>query len=194
MVTPQFEINTEEPGHIMLIGRDPGTQEMRQGRPFCGPAGELLNNCLDEAGLRRDQLNIINLVAVQPPNNLFHLHKQSDIDAGLYYLDDMLTDLSPSCVVAMGNEACWATIPDWPSSKGAAGGIRTSSGIEDRRGYFWEGKLGHKVISTVHPAAALRSWVPWRMLLALDFQRAREHELIPLEELRPTREVEVVPW
>jgi len=53
MMTPQFEINTEELGQMLLIGRDPGTQEIRQGRPFCGPAGELLNDCLDEAGLLR---------------------------------------------------------------------------------------------------------------------------------------------
>ncbi len=192
MISPQFEINTEETNKLLLVGRDPGTQEIRQGRPFVGPAGQLLNDCLDEAGLQRDNLNIINVCATQPPNNLFFLHTDADIYDGLDYLDVMLSDLSPSCVVALGNEACWATIPEWPSSKAAHGGIRTASGIEDRRGYFWEGKLGHKVISTVHPSFALRSWVPWRMLLALDLQRAREHEKVPLGVLRPTREVEVV--
>jgi len=187
MKTPQLEINIPEPGHLMMIARDPGTTEMRLGQPLVGKAGYVFNDCLNEAGIMREKINICNLVDKQPPNNDFKRHRDDDIINGLAVLQRQLDALEPSLIVTMGNEAAFALIRDWPGSD-----IKHAKGIEERRGYFWESRDGYKVLATVHPSLVARVWKPWRTLLTSDFRKAREFEHTPLDELRPVREVEIV--
>ncbi len=108
----------------------------------------------------------------------------------------MLTQLL-AMIVTMGNEAAYAFVEDWPTLKNM-GGIKNASSIEERRGYVWGDEKtptrgGYKVFAAGHPAAADRTWVPWRMLLAYDFKEAkREFGWHGSRIVRPKREVIVV--
>ena len=162
---------------------------MRQGRPFVGPAGQLLDACLQEAGIDRSEINIANIVGVQPRANEFKAHSEETIAFGRILLMRTVKELQPSLIVTFGNEAAHTFVEGWPTRGGH--GVKYATGIEARRGYFWIWE-GVKVLTTVHPSFALRSWTPWRILLKYDLERAREHEAVPVEELRPKREVIVV--
>ncbi|MEM9884099.1 MAG: uracil-DNA glycosylase, partial [Planctomycetota bacterium] len=54
---------------LMVVGEGPGAEEDRQGRPFVGPSGQLLDKQLGAMGLRREQVYIANVVKSRPPNN-----------------------------------------------------------------------------------------------------------------------------
>lgn len=86
---------------------------------------------------------------------------------------------SPNIVVAMGDDAARACIPSWNLSATKA------------RGYLFEGIAGTKVLVTVHPEQARKSWVPFRVLLNYDFQRAKDESRTPVLD-RPERNVSVV--
>lgn len=174
---------------LVLVGRDLGRNEVRKKRPFIGRAGSLLDNALKEAGIQRSQLlAVTNVVMRRPPNNDFNRHRSWALDEGRSELRDLIERLDPNCVVALGNEAAYALIPDWPT-KGRD--IFGAKGATDRRGYIYEGRYGGKVIATVHPSFCLRSWVPFRMLLTEDLKKAKkEAEFAEFDW--PEREIEVV--
>ena len=58
------EINKPDRGGILIVGRDPGADEVKVGRPFVGLAGKLLTDALGDAGLDRGQLNLTNVVPI----------------------------------------------------------------------------------------------------------------------------------
>ena len=192
---PMQEINNRAPGAMLLVGRDPGTQEMRSGRPFVGPAGQLLDNLLSEAGIRREKINITNLVHTQPPGNDFWRHSPRDVERGHTQLFNLVQRLRPSVVVAFGNEASHALIEDWPSKGGKCSG---SYGIQERRGYLWSPKRSirgtKKILSALHPAGCLVNRDPSgisEMLLLRDLKRARQ-EALSVDLRRVECHVEVV--
>jgi uracil-DNA glycosylase family 4 len=179
------EINSRS-AKILLVGRDYGRNES-SGHPFAGKAGDILNTALLGAGLRRNDVNITNVANIQPRGNNFRAHKRGDVDLGRRELEDLVQGLRPNLVVTLGNEASFALIPEWPSRYGD---IFSATGIEDRRGYIFDGFQG-KVLATIHPAAVARQWIPWMTLLTKDLSRAREEAEFP-EVRRPKREVEIV--
>lgn len=63
---------------IMMIGEQPGDQEDKQGRPFVGPAGKLLDRCLEEAGIDREKVYVTNTVKHfrWEPRGKLRLHKK----------------------------------------------------------------------------------------------------------------------
>ena len=178
----------------MLVGRDPGDQEVRQGKPFVGPAGALLERCMGLAGLRRKDVSITNVVGVQPPKNVFQLHSRSDVERGISELHRLIREQRPNLVVALGNEASYALTGDWPARGGT---IYTASGIQERRGYFWwNEELDTKILTTLHPSGILRgegygNAAVNQMLLTYDLERAREQGRTA-RLVRPKREVAVV--
>jgi uracil-DNA glycosylase family 4 len=176
------EINVLSLGNIAIVGRDPGWHETKQGRPFVeqAPAGSILAAAMTEAGLRRSDVNIFNVVNVKPGGNRFEAHRRFDVEQGLLDLHQNLEQLQPSIIIALGNEACLACL-------GLS--VHGTFGIEDRRGYIFDGPFG-PVLASIHPAAIARTWTPWRMLLSYDLQRAKEVHDGYLR--RPQREVEVV--
>lgn len=186
-----YEIGANyRPGGIVLIGRDPGADEVREGRPFVGIAGRLLDDVLREAGIRRQDVALLNTVRFKPEANQFWRHPRTLVKSEIVHLHWTLADLRPNVVVALGNEAAFAAIgsADWPARDGS---VFTAGGIEQRRGYLFEGIHGLKVLATVHPAAVVRVWTPWRVLLSYDLQRAKE-ESAYADIRRPVRQVEVV--
>lgn len=181
------ELNNPKPGQILIVGRDPGETEVRQGRPFVGRAGQVLDECLRAAGIPRAKVNITNVVPYRPYHNEFSAHSNKNILMGVSELHALINKLKPSVIIALGNEASWATIPEWPSRDGS---IKTAKDIQDMRGYLFEGLHGGKVIPSVHPALVDRIWIPWRNLLEMDLKRGKaQHELGPTNWNRPVRRV-----
>ena len=174
------EINVKK-GGILLLGRDPGEQEVQQKRPFVGLSGQLLGQMLKQAGLKREDVNLANVVPYRPKGNEFKAHSRRRISDGLHELRQLIKELEPSVIVAFGNEASYAVVTGWPGAT-----IRSASGIEDRRGYVFDGIEGVPVVPTIHPAAVLRQWVPWRMVVPRDIAKAVG------DLTRPVREVRVV--
>lgn len=166
------EINVSRPGAVLFVGRDPGEYEVELGRPFVGRAGELLDEMLSELGLVRQEVNITNVVCYRPPENLFERHDPQVAAEGIIELQQLVQRLQPKLVITLGNEASHALIDGWPSSRTKGLTIFGAKGIEDRRGYFWDTRDG-TVLSTLHPAGALRKEVPGKWLLQQDFKRAR---------------------
>lgn len=170
-MTVPNEINQPSSGHVLVIGRDPGEEEVEKGRPFVGPAGQQLDKLLALAGLRREDVNIVNLVQERPYENNFKAHDVRTVDTALAVLNDVVRQLSPSLVITLGNEAAWALVPDWPSS---GRGVFGAKGIEERRGYFWRSPLGPPVLTTLHPASVLYQELPGKPLIEWDFKRVRQ--------------------
>jgi uracil-DNA glycosylase family 4 len=188
------EINAPAPGGVLLVGRDPGEQEVEEGRPFVGLAGELLDKVLSETGLRRQDVNIANVVGYRPPNNEFHAHDEAVVRAGLEELGQLRDRLQPRLTITLGNEAAYSCVPDWPTR---GRGVFGAKGIEDRRGYFWDTPHGG-VLTTLHPAGVLRKLVPGRYLLGMDFRRGRQwlngrlpRDAFPREIIRLTSPLQV---
>ena len=126
---------------LMLVGEAPGFHEDRQGEPFVGRSGQLLDRMLKGIGLRRDEVYITNSVKCRPPNN--RDPKPDEIKACRSYLDEQVRLVDPKVVLTLGNFAS-KTLLD------------TTTGITRLRGrtYPWQGRT---LVPTFHPAAALRA-------------------------------------
>ena len=124
---------------LMFIGEGPGFYEDKQGEPFVGPAGQLLNQVLGEIGLQRERVYINNVVMCRPPGNRDPL--PDEIEACKPWLDERIELIDPSVVVTLGN---WATrfvlCPRVSISR-----------VRGQR-FPWNGRT---VIPTFHPAAIL---------------------------------------
>lgn len=99
-----------ETAQIIFVGEQPGDKEDLAGRPFVGPAGEVLNRALRDAGIDRDAAYVTNAVKhfKYEPRGKFRLHKKPDtkeINACRYWLDLEKSFLSPKLIVALGASA-----------------------------------------------------------------------------------------
>lgn len=124
---------------VMLVGEAPGADEVEQGEPFVGQAGEQLDRVLEEAGIGRRDLYITNLVKVRPPEN--RDPHRDEIEAWRDVLDAEIERVDPDVIVPMGSFAARELLD-------------TDETITDLRG---ESRTveGREVIPTFHPAAAL---------------------------------------
>ena len=124
---------------VMFVGEGPGYYEDKQGEPFVGAAGQLLNRMLQEIGLRREDVYITNVVRCRPPGNRDPL--PDEIEACRPFLVGTLEAIRPRLIVTLGNFAT-RVILDRPVSISRVRGQR----------FMWEGRA---VIPTFHPAAIL---------------------------------------
>lgn len=85
---------------IMFVGEAPGFQEDRQGRPFVGPAGQLLEQLLAVIGLKRNQVYICNVIKCRPTDNRDPL--PAEIASCKHWLDDQLRIVQPKIIVTLG--------------------------------------------------------------------------------------------
>lgn len=125
---------------VMFVGEGPGFHEDRQGIPFVGAAGQLLNQLLSEIGLDRRDVYITNVVLCRPPGNRDPM--PDEIESCRPYLMEQLELVNPRVVVTLGNFAT-RVILDRPVSISRVRGQRQN----------WQGRV---VIPTYHPAAVLR--------------------------------------
>ena len=135
------------PAAVMLVGEQPGDREDREGRPFVGPAGELLDRALLAAGVERKAVYVTNAVKhfKNEPRGKRRLHKKpdtSEIDACRFWLDNELDIVQPAVAVAMGTTA-------------ARGLMRKSMAINANRGRLIALR-GFQALITVHPSYLLR--------------------------------------
>jgi len=146
---------------LMFVGEAPGAEEDRQGLPFVGRAGQLLNKLLDEVGLSRDDVFIANILKSRPPAN--RDPHPDEIDACWPYLDRQIQLIEPQVIATLGNFA----------TKKITG---SQTGITRVRGTPQVHELAGRtvfVFPLLHPAAALRT--PSLVeTLQQDFARLRE--------------------
>jgi uracil-DNA glycosylase family 4 len=143
---------------LMFIGEGPGEQEDRQGLPFVGRSGQLLDRLLsEELGVVRAQVYIANVVKCRPPGN--RDPRPDEIAACRPYLQQQLDLIRPSVVVTLGRYAA-----QWL--------LDTTQGITKLRGRTYP--FAHGVlIPTLHPAAALRGGAEPLGQMRADFVRAK---------------------
>lgn len=133
---------------ILLVGEQPGDQEDREGHPFVGPAGRLLDQCLAEAGLDRRKLYVTNAVKhfKWEPRGKRRLHKtpaQREIAACQQWLQGELDAVKPVLIVALGATAAKALLGPGFRITQQRGQIQRREGLPD-------------VLATYHPSFLLR--------------------------------------
>src|SRR5919108_5949359 len=99
---------------VMLVGEQPGDQEDRQGRPFVGPAGRLLDKALVEAHIDRDRVYVTNAVkhfkwVARGKRRIHQTPLMGEIDACRQWLEAEMEVVNPRLVVALGATAGRAT-------------------------------------------------------------------------------------
>lgn len=127
---------------IMFIGEAPGAEEDRLGEPFVGRAGKLLDQILDAAGFRREEIYVANILKCRPPGNRDPLPEE--IEACTPYLERQIQLVQPKIICALGKFASQflAGQPKAPLGR-LRGGTHRYQGI--------------RVLPTYHPAALLRN-------------------------------------
>ena len=95
---------------LMFIGEAPGENEDRQGRPFVGRAGQLLDDLLGEIGFGRDDVFVANVVKCRPPNNRDPLPEE--IGCCEVYLREQIEGIRPKLIVLLGRFAANYFLPD----------------------------------------------------------------------------------
>ena len=123
---------------ILLIGEGPGQNEDMQGRPFIGAAGKFLSELLAQAGLKREDVWITNVVKCRPPGNRDPLPDELGACSG--YLDRQIALLNPKIIITLGRHSMGKYMP---------GAKITQIHGQMRR-------IGNRfIIPMFHPAAAL---------------------------------------
>jgi uracil-DNA glycosylase family protein len=133
---------------IVMVGEQPGDQEDLQGRPFVGPAGQLLDRALEKAGIDRGEVYVTNAVKhfKFEPRGKRRMHKTPDrpeIEACKWWLERELKVVKPELVVALGGTAGVAMF---------GRPVRVLS----ERGRISDDPRGFRLMLTVHPSMVLR--------------------------------------
>jgi DNA polymerase len=134
---------------VMFIGEVPGDQEDRAGKPFVGPAGQLLDRALAEAGIDRAKVYVTNAVKHfnWEPRGKRRIHKKpraSEIVACRPWLDAEISRLKPAVIVCLGATAAQAVLGN-------------KFRVTQHRGEFIDSPLAPRVMATVHPSSILRA-------------------------------------
>jgi uracil-DNA glycosylase len=135
---------------VMLVGEQPGDQEDRQGHPFVGPSGKLLDTALEEAGIDRNRVYITNsvkhfkFVVIERGRRLHKKPNAGEIRACNPWLQEEIRLLKPRVIVALGATAAQAL-------------LGKQFRVSQDRGKPVASELAEAVIATVHPSAVLRA-------------------------------------
>jgi len=88
---------------IMMVGEAPGYHESMTGRPFCGAAGDVLNELLKKVGFERKKIYITNLLKLRPPKN--RDPQPEEIQEFAPFLDKQIEIIQPKIICPLGNFA-----------------------------------------------------------------------------------------
>ncbi len=141
------------PSELMIVGEQPGEQEDILGQPFVGPAGEILNQALEQAGLKREALYLTNAIKhfKWTPQGKHRRHKTAsgaESQACRPWLEAEISKVRPRVIVALGVTAGTAVMGKRPT-------------IAKERGQVWrELKTAPCVLVSWHPSAILRTSDP----------------------------------
>jgi DNA polymerase len=137
------------PAPLMLVGEQPGDREDQEGSPFVGPAGRLLDEALESAGLSRDHVYVSNVVKhfKWTPKGKRRIHQKpnaQEINACVPWLREELARVQPRVLVCLGATAAQAL-------------LGRSFKVTQHRGEAVESDLAPCVMATVHPSSILRA-------------------------------------
>lgn len=137
-----------KPSRLMVVGEQPGDQEDLAGRPFVGPAGQVLNDALVEAGIDRDDAFVTNAVKhfKHEPRGKRRIHRTplvTEISACRWWLDAERRLVRPKVIVTLGATA-------------ALGVLNRKMTVTQARGQVLVQPDGAWVVMTVHPSYLLR--------------------------------------
>ncbi len=141
---------------VMLVGEAGGKEENKQGRPFVGLAGSLLNRLLKELDISSDLYYITNVCCCSPPNNRTPFLNEIEICSELF-LFKQIDIIQPKVIVALGKTASLALLGPGP-------------GILKQRGN-WSKYKEFSVLPTLHPSFCLRQ-PEYEAILKTDLQAA----------------------
>jgi uracil-DNA glycosylase len=136
------------PAPVMLVGEQPGDQEDLQGRPFVGPAGRLLDEALEAAGIERDAAYVTNVVkhfkwTARGKRRIHAKPSWAEVAACRPWLDAELELVRPRVLVCLGATAAQAL-------------LGRAFRVTKERGTWVESDLAEHVTATIHPSAILR--------------------------------------
>jgi DNA polymerase len=144
---------------LMFIGEGPGAEEDRQGLPFVGRSGQLLDRLLmEELGITRAGVWISNVVRCRPPGN--RDPEPDEIAACSAWMATQLELIAPKVIVTLGNFATRYLLV-------------TKEGITKLRGRTFPHDSGAVIVPTFHPAAVLRGGAEPMAQLRADLVRAK---------------------
>jgi uracil-DNA glycosylase len=134
---------------VMLVGEQPGNDEDLAGRPFVGPAGKLLDQALEEAGIDRGQTYVTNVVKhfKWEPRGKRRIHAKpnaQEVSACRPWLEAELALVKPKVLVCLGATAAQAL-------------LGRSFRVSRQRGQLVSSPLAPRVLATVHPSSILRA-------------------------------------
>ena len=171
---------------IAIVGEAPGRDEEREGVPFVGASGRVLNSSLKKAGIKRYECYLTNVVKTRPPKNDFSIFYEDkkktkpkeELIVARAKLIDEINEINPNVTIALGGEA-----------------VKALTGQDDAKITNWRGSIMNtlvgKVVPTFHPAYILRVWKANPIMLA-DLNRAREESLTP-DIILPKRKLLTAP-
>ncbi|HNX01881.1 MAG TPA: uracil-DNA glycosylase [Candidatus Cloacimonadota bacterium] len=147
---------------LMVIGEGPGEQENLQGRPFVGPAGELLNRMLEAIQIKRSDVYICNIVKCRPPGNRDPLPEESE--ACVPYLLEQMSVIRPRLLLLLGRVAAITLLKQEMTLGQFRSEIREFQGIP--------------TYVTYHPSALLRN-PEWKKFAWEDLKKLKTaYELV----------------
>lgn len=146
---------------LMFVGEQPGDQEDKAGRPFVGPAGQLFDKALEDAGIPRSDAYVTNAVKhfkfIRRGNRRIHQKpERPEIEACDFWLERELALVKPKVAVGLG-------------ATGGRALLKRDIRVLKERGSFVEDPRGFQVFLTVHPSFLLR--VPDERAKAMEYER-----------------------
>ncbi len=134
---------------LMLVGEQPGDREDREGHPFVGPAGRLLDEALEEAGIDRTRAYVTNVVKhfkwqARGKRRIHAKPAWAEISACRPWLDAEISVVKPDVLVCLGATAAQAL-------------LGRSFRVTRERGTPVDSDLAPHVLATIHPSAILRA-------------------------------------
>jgi uracil-DNA glycosylase len=152
-IQPVYEITLPKSG-IVFIGEAPGLNEDKEGKPFVGGAGKLLDELLKTVKLTRQDVYVTNVVKYRPPNNRDPLPEEKD--ACRVWVNAELIFIKPKVIITLGRHALERFVP----------GLRISLA----HGHAYEHPTGTPIFAMYHPAVALYNH-SLKVTLKEDFNR-----------------------
>lgn len=157
------------PAKIMIVGEAPGETEVKEGKPFVGMSGKVLDGLLRDAGIERSECYITNVVLRRPHGNDFsefyttksRVCRHNELDVAYDRLRRDCDMVRPNVIIALGDEALRS--------------LTGKSGITKWRGSVLRTSGGWKCIPTIHPAAIAREW-SYRPAALADLQRVYKEQ------------------
>lgn len=152
---------------IIFIGEAPGKNEAETGRPFCGAAGKVLDELLESAGIKRDEIYITNIVKDRPPNNRDPLPEEIKLYAP--FLDRQVEIIRPEVIATLGRYSMVYIMERYGLSE-------MVEPISKARGKIYETSMPYgivKIVPLYHPAVAVYNRTMIKILKE-DFKVLRE--------------------